>query len=167
MEIQEIQHYRKKYLWLGFKITLIILAIILLPYFGYAIWILGGSIAHQIQWQVKGSPSYIIKSELNDFSPIRGVNIVTVKHGRIVSVVVENAQFPEDQHDLQDYKELTIDGMFQKTYLCMSSFPRLLCSFKYNIDYGYPTKIEINCSNPDMCSEIIDVMDVNILEQEK
>lgn len=159
---------KKKKRSLVLKITLIILALIALPYFGYVAWALGSSVFHQIKWEIRGSSNYEIKSDLNDFSPITGVSIITVKDDKIEKVVVIEAQYPEDKHDLQDYEELTINGMFQKAFACVAEFPRFICSFEYDPHYGFPTRVNVDCPNDNICYEgweTIDVIYVKIFEK--
>ncbi|RPH69579.1 hypothetical protein EHM76_07035 [bacterium] len=150
-----------KKIWpLAIKTIFAIVIIAALPYLGYIAWVLGGSTFHQMKWQSKGATSYEIKSDLNDFSPIRGVNILEVKNGEIEKVTVVETQFPGDKHDLQDYEELTIEGMFRKAFDCVSEFPRLICSFEYDSEYGFPTKVNVDCPNPDTCYESYETLDV-------
>jgi hypothetical protein len=153
-------HEWLKYLRIGLLSGLVALVLIFSPYLWNAIWILGGSIFHQIVWQTKGSPNYTIRSELDSFSPIRGINVLNVKQGKIISFTIEQSQFMGDKHKPDDFEELTIEAMFHSAYPCAFRYPWLKCSFKYDPVFGYPKEAIIDCPNIDMCYSKINVIEV-------
>jgi hypothetical protein len=171
-------------------ISLMIVAIIIqLPYLINMVTITTESIVNQIKWKINGSPNYIIRTDLNDFTPFRGINTVTVQNGEIVEVEGDRGNtfsYSPNFYKHEDYSIITIEGMFQNTYKCVfqpslnywlnrrpgnnpydPNFLWLSCKFSYDPKLGYPTRVEIRCSNADICSREIDVLEVRILPNER
>jgi hypothetical protein len=147
-----------------FGMAFIFLLVIPSPFLCYATRILGDNVFHRVQWQLKGSENYEIKTDLNDFSPIRGTSILTVNNGEITKVDVVKSTYPYDPSSMHSYYVLTIDGMFQKIFTCLNEYPRLICSFKYDPEYGFPTWVNVNCPNPDTCYESYETIDVEYVK---
>ena len=154
--------------WKNFFLGLLLFAVLIVvsPYVINAVWILGNGAIHQFQRHREGSSDYELKSELVALSPLNGISVITVKNGNITDVTVEQTHFPEAKHQLQDYQGQTIEGMFQKTYACALNYPWLRCSFDYDPEFGYPKKVIIDCPNPDMCAESIDVIEISIFVED-
>jgi hypothetical protein len=148
----------KKHLIIYFLVALIIFLVIASSFLRYATGILVDNEIHYIQWKIKGSTNYEIKSDLNDFSQIRGTNIITVQNGGITKVDAAESKYGEASHYL--YEGLTIEGMFNKVFTCIREYPRLICFFKYDSYYGFPTWVNVNCPNPDTCYESYETIDV-------
>jgi hypothetical protein len=149
---------RKIQLVIYFIVALIILLVITSPFLRYATWMLGENEIHYIQWKIKGSTNYEIKSKLVDLSLINGTNIITVQNGRITKVDATESKYGEASDDM--YEGLTIEYMFNKVFTCIREYPRLICSFKYDSDYGFPTWVNVNCPNPHTCYESYETIDV-------
>jgi hypothetical protein len=193
MRLLNIAQSRFRLGFLGFGFFLAVISIFLLyiafiiqlPYFTNLVWILGESYFNQIKWQINGSPNYVIQTDLLDISVLHGVNTVTVKNREIVVVEGDpkNAfPYAPEKYPPEDYFLITIEGMFQSANLCVNQpslnywlndrfgndpydpkYIWLSCQFEYDPTYGYPTRVEIDCSNADMCARTIEVLEVKIL----
>jgi hypothetical protein len=148
----------KKYVVIFFAVALVIYLFVASPFFWYKTRILGDQVFHQILWKIKGSENYEIKTKLIDLTPLSGTNIVTVKNGGITKVDATESKYGEASHDM--YERLTIDGMFDKVNTCISEYPRLICSFKYDSDYGFPIWVNVDCPNEDTCYDSYETIEV-------
>jgi len=187
----DIQKHRKPFVFrLGFLRPLIFLLILVtlfhVPYFLNMVTIMSRNMINQAKWNNNGSQNYVIRTRLADFSPYRGINTVTVKNEKIINVEPDpENQFPNSDisQTLDSYFDITIEGMFQSGYDCglqpikeywhywLATFSEnsnnynilwLSCSFDYDPTYGYPTKVIIDCPNPDWCSKEIEVIEVKV-----
>jgi hypothetical protein len=168
-------------------ITIVLMVTVLflhLPYLINMIVIGGEYRTNHAKWQKNGSQNYVIRTTLNDFSPFRGINTVTVKNGEITRVEADSKnQYPKagNSSSLNNYSFITIKGMFQTAHTCgfqpvvnywHSIIPSTIeeeddywysCEISYDPVYGYPTRVVVDCANTDQCFQEIEVMEMKIL----
>jgi Family of unknown function (DUF6174) len=119
---------------------------------------LGTSTVNQVKWRKKGSASYVVTARLTALMPIGGVSVVTVRNGQIVQGV--NPMCRGCKPDT--YRPVTVERMFESAVPCSLLFPLWRCSFDYDPDYGYPTRMTIKCPIPDACYQFVQVEDIEL-----
>lgn len=151
--------YRRRVLLAASVVVLVFLlpSLINLSYIG---WLLGNNIVHQYEWEKKGSPSYVITADEVSLRDTAGVSVSTVKNGVSESVVIGKNQYPGDEI-------YTIDRLFRWADWCVSKYPGLICTISYDAQFGYPTYVKVDCTEPpDACMDAyltITVLEVRML----
>ena len=142
---------------------LVILVIVLAPYWLNALITLGGSFFNRTKWHAYGSPNYTLTAGEIAFSPLGGENRIVVQSGRVISGTSPYFEHCQDYpRNFEVFQELTVDRLFDNAYPCALLFPFLTCSFEYDQHLGYPTKVNIDCPIPDACLTHITVTDLQI-----
>ena len=114
--------------------------------------------------------NYQITTKLDDFSEISGTYTLDVKSGEVVKVTILQARWLEPDSSLspESFYRFSIDGLFQNAYDCIAYSPPRSCSFQFDPQYGYPTKIHSACNDLDLgcltdTGQDITVLDVTLL----
>ena len=144
-------------------VAVIVLSIIPLVISINFIWLFNEIKFNQDKWQGFEITDYQITTKLDDFSEISGTYKLDVKNGEVSQLTALHAYWPDAVHPPEDYYELTVDGLFQKAYSCVSHYLSYWCSIRFDPQYGYPTEIHINCDNADICAEDVTVLDMKLL----